>query len=182
MWSAYIYYAEEMKETIVNKVKKSPLITFNLEEYYTEGERILLDIKDQLFRGLILRERDFRAFVKAQDWSQYEGKYVAITCSADAIVPMWAYMLLATKLEPYAAYVCFGTLDQLEVELFKQALSKIDLSQFEQKPVVIKGCSNKPVPIAAYVEITRLIRPYARSIMYGEPCSTVPLYKKPRKQ
>lgn len=171
-----------MPDTIVNRVAKSPIVTFDLGEYYQEGERILLDIKDQLFQGMILREKDFRAYAKEHDWSQYEGKLVAITCSVDAIVPVWAYMLLTTKLAPYAAYVAFGSLEELEVELYGKALSKVDIEEFKDRPIVIKGCGDKPVPNAAYVMVTRLLQPVAKTLMYGEPCSTVPIYKRPRPQ
>jgi hypothetical protein len=165
------------EEEIVNKVAQSGLITIDLEELYPEGERVLLDIKDRLFQGLILREKDFREFVSTHDWGQYKDKYVAVTCSADAIVPTWAYMLLAVSLEPHAKHVVFGDLETLETILYNEVLSKFDVSQYKDARIVIKGCSNLPVPKAAYVELTRLLRPLAKSIMYGEPCSTVPLYK-----
>lgn len=166
---------------IVNRVAQSPLITFNLEDYYQKGERILFDIKDWLFQGLILREKDFRAAVKEHDWEQYKEKHVAMTCTADAIVPTWAYMLIATKLEPYAATIIHGNLDELEKVLFKNSLDQVDVQEFLDKKVVIKGCGDLPVPEYAYVEITSKLRPVVSSIMYGEPCSTVPLYKKPKK-
>lgn len=164
-------------EPIVNRVAKSPLITLNLEEYYHPGERVVYDIKDNLFQEMILREKDFREYIKEHDWSQYQDKNVALTCSVDAIVPTWAYMLLASKIEPYAHLVVFGSLEVLEDMLYKEALSKIDFSAFQDKKVVIKGCSKVQVPTYAYVEITRQLRPYASSVMYGEPCSTVPIYK-----
>ena len=167
-------------EPIVNRVAKSPLITLDLEEYYHPGERVVYDIKDNLFQEMILREKDFREFIKEHDWSQYQDKNVALTCSVDAIVPTWAYMLLASKIEPYAHLVVFGSLEVLEDLLYKEALSKIAFSAFQDKKVVIKGCSKVPVPAYAYVEITRQLRPYAASIMYGEPCSTVPIYKQPK--
>ena len=166
------------EDIIINKVANSGLITLDLEEYYHSGERVIYDIADNLFHGLILREKDFREFLKQHNWAQYQDKNVAIICSADAIVPTWAYMLLAIYLEPYANLFVFGSMEMLESALFEQALSKIDLSQYKEGKVVIKGCSNIPVPTYAYVEITRLLKPYARSIMYGEPCSTVPIYKK----
>lgn len=162
----------------VNKVAKSGLISFDLSDYYHKGDRVLYDIKDNLFQGLMLREKDFREFIKGYDWAQYEGKNVAIVCSVDAIVPTWAFMLLATKIEPYANMLVFGDLADLEDALFRQALAKIDLNEFKDQRIVIKGCGDIPVPTSAYVEITRLFRPIAKSIMYGEPCSTVPLYKK----
>jgi len=163
---------------IENRVTKSALVTFDLEDYYHSGERDLFDLKDLLFQGLILKEKDFREFVKNHDWSRFEGKNVAVTCTADAIVPTWAYMLVASKLEPYAQKVVYGNLEALEQALFQEALSMIDLSDFKDAKVIVKGCSKYPVPEYAYVEITRLLRPVVSSLMYGEPCSTVPLYKK----
>lgn len=167
-----------MENGIINKVSQSGLITIDLEEYYPAGERVLFDIKDLLFQGLILREKDFREFIKNEDWSKYKDKYVALTCSADAIVPTWAYMLLATHLEPFAKKVVFGDLETLETILYSEILSKINVNDYLDARIVIKGCGKLPVPKAAYVEITRILRPVAKSIMYGEPCSTVPLYKK----
>ncbi len=163
---------------IVNKVAQSGLIEFNLEDHYPEGKRVLFDIKPLLFRELILKEKDFRDFVSKEDWTKYTGVYVAIICSSDAIVPTWAYMLLSTALEPHAKKIVFGSLETLEAILFHEQLSKINPEDFRDKRVVIKGCSNKEVPVSAYVEITNLLQPVAKSIMYGEPCSTVPLYKK----
>ena len=170
----------DLSEPIINRIAQSSLVTFNLEDYYPEGERVVYDLKDNLFEGMILREREFRAFVKEHDWTQYQGKYVALTCSADAIVPVWAYMLLATKLEPYVRRVIFGTQDTLEAVLFQEALQQVDITQFQDAKVVVKGCGNRVISPFAYTEITRLLRPVAASIMYGEPCSTVPLYKKPK--
>jgi hypothetical protein len=162
---------------IINKVDKSGIITIDLEEFYPPGERILFDIKSLLFQELILREKDFREFVKNEDWSKYKNKYVALICSADAIVPTWAYMLLATHLEPFAKRIVFGDLETLETILYNDILNKLNINDYKDARIVIKGCGNLPVPKAAYVEITRLLRPVAKSIMYGEPCSTVPLYK-----
>lgn len=165
-------------EEIINRVAKSPLITLDLEDYYSKHERVLYDIKDNLFMGLILKEKDFRDFLKTHDWSQYSNKNVAITCSEDAIVPTWAYMLLATYLAPHAATIVFGSLQELESKLFFDAIKTIDPEQFRDKKVVIKGCSKLPVPTAAYVEITNRLQPVVQSLMFGEPCSTVPVYKK----
>jgi len=168
----------DIQENIVNKVANSGIMTFNLEDHLHKGERLVYDIKDNLFHGLILKEKDFRAFVKGHDWSQYAGKNVALLCSADAIVPTWAYMLLANRLSPYANEVVFGDLELLATVLFNKALAKINTADFEGARVVIKGCANPNVPVSAYVEITRLLSPVVRSIMYGEPCSTVPIYKR----
>ncbi|NQX40235.1 Protein of unknown function [Pedobacter steynii] len=168
----------DIQENFVNKVAASGLITLNLEEYYHTGERVVYDIKDNLFHGLMLREKDFREFIKAHDWAAYTGKNIAIICSADAIVPTWAYMLLANKLKPYANEVVFGSLETLESVLFAKALAKIDLNTFAGERVVIKGCADIEVPVSAYVEITGLLTPVVKSIMYGEPCSTVPIFKR----
>lgn len=167
-----------MPEEIVNRVAQSALQTINLEDLYPVGARMELDIKDQLFQGLILREKDFREFVKTQDWSKYQDAYVAVYCSADAIVPTWAYMLLASKLQPYAKYVLFGSLSELESQLFMDELHRFDVEEYRDKPVVVKGCFDKPIPTSAYMEITRKLAPVAKSIMYGEPCSTVPIFKR----
>jgi hypothetical protein len=165
-------------EEIINRVANSNLITLNLEDYYEKGERVLYDIKDNLFHGLILKEKDFRDFVKEHDFSIYQDKLVAITCTADAIVPTWAYMLLSSKMEPFAKKIVFGTLEDLEKSIYQDALSKINYAEYTDAKVVIKGCGKIPVPTFAYVEITNKLRPFAASIMYGEPCSTVPIYKK----
>lgn len=165
---------------IVNRVATSGIVSLDLEELYHPGERVIFDIKDQLFQGLILREKDFREFLKNHDWSQYTGKNIGIICSEDAIVPTWAYMLLAVQLQPFANSVVFGDLNALEEKLFNDAISKIDLKEFENKRVVVKGCSKVSVPVSAYVEVARLLKPVVKSLMFGEPCSTVPLYKKPR--
>jgi hypothetical protein len=167
-------------EEIINKVALSGIITIDLEEFYSPGERVLFDIKEQLFHGLILKEKDFREFVKNEDWSKFTDKYVAIICSADAVVPTWAYMLLTIQLEPHTKKVVFGNLETLETVLYSEVLNKLNSNNYKDARVVIKGCGLLPVPQAAYVEITRLLRPVAKSIMYGEACSMVPLYKKPK--
>lgn len=170
----------EPQNEIVNRVANSAIKSFDLEELFQPGERVLLDIKDQLYQGLVLKERDFRNFIKSHDWARYQNQFVAITCSEDAIVPTWAYMLVTSALEPFARTMVFGDLEDLDSKLFFESLSRIDWRQFQDEKVVIKGCSKVPVPTAAYVEATRLLRPYAASIMFGEPCSTVPVYKKSR--
>lgn len=166
-------------EEIVNKVAQSGLITIDLEEFYDEVPRVEFDIKPWLFRELILKEKDFREHIKTHNWSQYQNTYVALTCTADAIVPTWAYMLLTLSLQPFAKKVVFGSLEVLETILFEEKINALDTAPFEDARIVIKGCGDKPVPIAAYVALTEKIKPVAKSIMYGEPCSTVPLYKKP---
>jgi hypothetical protein len=163
---------------IINKVAQSGLITIDLEEYYPQGERMVFDIKDWLFEGLILKENDFREKILKHEWSQYENKFVAITCSADAIVPTWAFMLLAVHLEPVAKKITFGNLEKLEEEIFDSIIAQFNSADFKDQKVVIKGCSNKKIPVSVYIKLTTFLRPLAKSIMYGEPCSTVPLYKK----
>ncbi|MEW6469712.1 MAG: DUF2480 family protein [Bacteroidota bacterium] len=165
-------------EEIRNKVAESGLIEIDLERYYQQGERMLLDVKNNLFQGLILKEKDFREYVKNENWKKYKDKFVAVTCTADAIVPTWAYMLIASSLQPYAKKFIFGDLKTLETVLFFESLSKIDAAEFRDKRIVIKGCGNLPVPESAYVELTRILNPVAKSIMYGEPCSTVPVMKR----
>lgn len=169
-----------MQGEIRNKVAESSLITFDLEEYYDQSPRALFDIKDNLYQELVLKEKDFREFVKVNDWSKYKGQHVAIHCSVDAIVPTWAFMLLSAVIEPHAKSVVFGDLSHLENSLFQEALAKIDLKKFEEEKVIIKGCGRFPVPEFAYVEITRLLKPMVSSLMYGEACSAVPIYKKPK--
>lgn len=168
----------EIQEGFVNKVAASGLITFNLEDYMSKGENLLYDIKDNLFHGLLLKEQDFRAFVKEHDWQQYEGKNIAIHCSTDAIVPTWAYMLLANRMKAYANEIVFGSLELLEATLLTKALAKVNLTHYADQRVVVKGCGDVQIPIAAYVEITTLLTPVVKSLMYGEPCSTVPIYKR----
>lgn len=163
---------------IRNKVAESGLMEINLEDYYQKGERIVFDLKDLLYEGLILREKDFREFVKNHDWTLYKDKLVAVCCSADAIVPTWAFMLVAVNLQPYAKGFVFGDLATLETVLFTEALTSLEPEKYRDERVIIKGCSKYPVPPSAYVELTRLLRPAVKSIMYGEACSSVPLYKK----
>lgn len=168
-----------MQDEIVNKVANSGLITINLEEFYPVGERVIFDVKPLLFQELILKEKDFREFIKSHDWTSYKDKLVAITCTADAIVPTWAFMLISIALEPFAKKIVFGNLETLEAILFSNALTSINFADYKDQRVVIKGCSNLPVATNAYVELVKGLRPFAKSIMYGEPCSTVPLYKAP---
>lgn len=167
-----------MAEEIVNRVAKSPLITIDLEEFYPDGKRILFDIKDWLFEGIILKEKDFRASVRNHDWSQYRDAYVALTCSEDAIIPSWAYLLLSTELTPYAQKVVVGDLELLETVIFQEVIQGLDISEFENKPIIIKGCADKPIPPSAFSFLIDRIQPIAKNVMYGEACSTVPLYKR----
>ena len=163
---------------IVNKVAQSGLITIDLEELYVPGDRVLFDIKEWLFEELVLKEKFFRDKLKEFDWSQYSEKFVAISCSVDAIVPTWAFMLIATHLKPFAKKIIFGNLQKLEEEIFEEEISKLNADDFRDKKIVIKGCSKIEVPVSAYVSLTSLLQPVAKSIMYGEPCSTVPVFKR----
>lgn len=164
-------------EEIINRVANSKLVTVNPEDYYPQGRRVLFDIKDWLFEGLVLREKDFREQVKTHDWSVYKDCYVVLTCSTDAIIPAWAYMLITTQLTPYAKKVVVGSLDNLENILYAEALQNEDFSFCENLPVIIKGCTNKSIPENAYIFLTQKLQSVAKSIMYGEACSSVPLYK-----
>ena len=163
---------------IVNRVAQSKLLTFDLEDYYPAGKRVLLDIKEWLYEEIILKEKDFRAHVANHDWEQYSDAYVALYCSTEAIIPGWAYMLVSTKLQPYANKVVLGSLEDLETTLFQAIIEDLDISDFKDKPVIIKGCSNKPVPPNAYLWATIKLQTVAKSIMYGEACSSVPLFKR----
>lgn len=169
-----------MENEIINRVAQSGLITIDLGEFYPQGTRMVLDIKDQLFQGMILREKDFREFVKTHNWMQYQDAYVAVNCSADAIIPDWAWMLLSVSLAPFAKKIVFGNLELLETVLYSEILSQLDVEQYKDARVVVKGCGDKPVPLTAYVELTRRLQPVVKSLMYGEPCSTVPVYKQPK--
>jgi hypothetical protein len=165
---------------IVNRVSNSTLVTLNLEEYSPTAQMKALDLKELLFQGLILREKDLRDFVKAHHWQDYKDHHVAVYCSADAVIPTWAYMIIGIALQPFAKKIVFGDKGALISELFKDALDEIDWEKYRDAKVVIKGCSDVHVPESAYVEAAARLRPLAASIMYGEPCSTVPLYKKPK--
>tara|TARA_R110001606_G_scaffold366254_1_gene521319 strand:- start:307 stop:813 length:507 start_codon:yes stop_codon:yes gene_type:complete len=167
-----------MSDEIINRVANSKLITLNLEDYYPKGNRVLFDIKDWLFEGFVLREKDFRTQIDKFDWSQFQDTYVALTCSSDAIIPGWAYMLLSIHLEPYAKKIIIGNLETLETSIYQDVLNSLDVSEYKDKPIIIKGCSNKPVPQNAYIMLATKLKPVAKSIMYGEACSSVPLFKK----
>jgi len=165
-------------EEIINRVANSKLITFDLEEIYPKGERISFDISQWLLEGIVLRESEFRNKATEHNWSQYQNKFVALFCSTDAIVPGWAYLLLSLHLAPYAKKVTVGSLDELESILFTELLQNIDVSEYIDKPVIIKGCAHKPIPQNAYVLLAQKLQPIAKSIMYGEACSSVPLFKR----
>jgi hypothetical protein len=170
-----------MAEKIVNRVAKSPLITLNLEDFYQDGPRFEVDLKDWLVEGFILREKEFRKALIEFDWSRYKNAYVALHCSSDAIVPTWAYMLMSTHLQALAKKVVFGNLETLESILYAEVLSQLDVSAYQDKPIIVKGCSYKPVPQNAYLLLQQRLQPVAKSIMYGEACSAVPLFKQKKK-
>ena len=164
-------------EEIINKVAGSGIVSIDLEEFYVTGERVIFDIKPHLFMEQILKEKDFREFIKTNDWSSYQDKIVGIVCTADAIVPTWAYMLVTLALEPFAKKILFADSEEIENLLFAEKIASIDPLTYKDARIVVKGCGEKHIPINAYVQITTLLKPFAKSIMYGEPCSTVPLYK-----
>lgn len=165
-------------EEIVNKVANSVLEIFDLEDYYPEENRVELDISQWLLEGFLLREKDFREHLKNHDWSHYQDQYVSVFCSTDAIVPAWASILVTIHLAPFAKKIVNGRKEDLETALYQEILLNIDYSKYEGKPVIIKGCSKKPVPMSAYVLAAQYLQPFAKSIMYGEACSAVPLYKR----
>jgi hypothetical protein len=167
-----------MGDVIVNKVAQSGLISLDLENYLSKGEIATFDLKEHLFMGLILKEKDFREALKNLDWSIYKDKYVAIVCSVDAIIPVWAYMLVANYLQPVAKDVYVGSEEELKKHLILKNLSSISTEEFKDQRVVVKGCGEIFIDNYAYAEITKILTPIVKSIMYGEPCSTVPIYKK----
>ncbi len=167
-----------MADEIVNRVANSKLKVIDLEDYYPTGRRVLFDIKDWLLEGLVLREKDFRQHVAEHDWSQYQDCYVALYCSTEAIVPDWAYMLITILLQDYAKLSVIGTLENLESIIYTDIISNLEVSEFKDLPVIVKGCSNKPVPSNALILLSQKLKPVAKSIMFGEACSSVPLYKR----
>ncbi|NDF97845.1 MAG: DUF2480 family protein [Chitinophagia bacterium] len=169
-----------MSDLIVNKVAESGLISLDLEQWYPGQPTALFDIKDHLFMGMIVKEKAFRESLKQTDWSVYNNKAVAITCSADAIIPVWAYMLLASYLQPVCADLYIGTEQELLKHLFLRNIDAADLSSYKDQRVIVKGCGDTPIGEFAYAEITKRLLPLVKTLMYGEPCSTVPVYKKPR--
>ena len=167
-----------MENAIENKVAQSGLIQLDLETIRIPGERIFFDIRPLLFMDLVLKEKDFRAFLGDHAWDQYQGKHVAISCSSDAIIPTWAYMLVSTQMSPFASTIIYGNLDDLEKELFTKSLLALNLDAYKDGRVVVKGCSKESVPMDTYIKLTTLLQPIVKSLFFGEPCSTVPIYKK----
>ena len=167
-----------MAEEIINRVAKSPLVTIDLEDFYPEGKRVVFDISDWLYEGLILKEKDFRESVEQHDFSQYKDNYIALTCKTDAIIPSWAYLLITTKLAIFAKKIVVGNLVLLETVIFQEIILNLDITNYKDKPIIIKGCSNKPIPETASTLLVEKLTPTAKSILFGEACSTVPLYKR----
>ena len=167
-----------MADTIVNRVAASALITFDLEKLYQIGSRQSIDLSQWLDQGLLLKEKEFRAQLKAHDWSIYSDKFIALQCSTEAILPSWAFLLVTTHLQPFARKVVLGNLKDLEVQLFTEEIQLLELSPYKDQTVIIKGCSEKTVPEDAYVQLISKLQPVVKSLFYGEACSSVPLYKK----
>lgn len=167
-----------MSDDIVNRVANSGLITINLEDFYPKGQRNTIDLKQWLFQESILKEKDFREFVRQHNWQQYQDSYVSIHCSVDAIIPVWAYMLVSSKLSNIAKLCVIGSSENLEVTLFQSIVDQLDIDEFKDKRIIIKGCSNLPICTHAYASLTSKLMPIAKSIMYGEACSSVPIYKR----
>ena len=167
-----------MSDVIINKVANSGLVSLDLEKFLPEGEVVGFDLKDHLFMGLILKEKDFREALKNLDWTFYQEKNVSVFCSADAIIPVWAYMLIATYLEPVAKEIYVGSAEEMNKHLFLKNIASIDTNEFRDQRVVVKGCGDVEIGPFAYAEITKILKPVTKTIMYGEPCSTVPIYKK----
>ena len=169
-----------MSDEIINKVANSALVVFDLEDYYPNGIRTQIDLSQWLYEGFLLREKDFREALKNHEWTQYENHYVAVHCATDAIIPAWASILVTTYAAPFAKKIVLGSINDLNTALYQEILNQIDYSQYQDKPLILKGCSHKPVPESAYVFAVQQLQKVARSIMYGEACSAVPLFKKAR--
>ena len=167
-----------MENEIINRVEKSGLLQVNLDDYYPKGERVTFDLKNLLVNEFVLIEKDFRAFVKNNDWSAYQNQYVNVICSADAIVPLWAFMLIVSSIKPYATKVVMGSLQDLEKAIFNDIFDALDFTEFADKSVIVKGCGHHPIPKSVFVDFTCRLQNHAKNIMFGEACSAVPLYKK----
>lgn len=167
-----------MSDKIINRVANSNLINIDLEAMYPEGKRVLFDIKKWLFEGIVLKEKEFRKHVANHDWTQYKNNYVALNCSEDAIIPSWAYLLISSELAPYAKKIIVGDMELLETLIFHEVIKNLKIENFKDKPIIIKGCSEKLIPNSAFSMLIQKLFPIAKSIMYGEACSTVPLYKR----
>ena len=167
-----------MAGTIVNRIAESALITFDLEDLYQIGERKSIDLSQWLYEGLILKEKEYRAHLNAHEWSSYQDQFISLHCSTEAILPAWAFLLLTTYLQPFARKVVIGSIQDLEVQLFSEEIQLLDVTPFKDKPVIIKGCSDKTVPQDAYAKLITKLQPVVKSLFFGEACSSVPLYKR----
>ena len=167
-----------MAHTIVNRIAESALITFDLEDLYQIGERKSIDLSQWLYEGLILKEKEYRAHLNAHEWSTYQDQFISLHCSTEAILPAWAFLLLTTYLQPFARKVVIGSIQDLEVQLFSEEIQLLDVTPFKDKPVIIKGCSDKTVPQDAYAKLITKLQPVVKSLFFGEACSSVPLYKR----
>ncbi|MFI5203198.1 MAG: DUF2480 family protein [Flavobacteriales bacterium] len=167
-----------MSDEIINKVAQSGIIQLDLSEMVMQGNRMTIDLKENLFEGVLLREKDFREFIKTNDWNKYKDALVNVTCTADAVIPSWAYMLITSALAGIAKKIVFGDRDKLETVIWNDVFDKLNTSAYTDARVVVKGCSDIPVPEAAYVALSEKLIPVVKSLMFGEPCSTVPVYKK----
>ena len=167
-----------MADTIVNRIAESALITFDLEDLYQIGERKSIDLSQWLYEGLILKEKEYRAHLNAHEWSTYQDQFISLHCSTEAILPAWAFLLLTTYLHPFARKVVIGSIQDLEVQLFSEEIQLLDVTPFKDKPVIIKGCSDKTVPQDAYAKLITKLQPVVKSLFFGEACSSVPLYKR----
>lgn len=167
-----------MSKEIVNRIASSKLITIDLEDFYPKGERVLFDIKDWLFSEVILKEKDFRNHIKNHDWTIYRDQFVALICSSDAIIPSWAYLLITVQLSPFAKKVVVGNLDLLETSIFQEIINDLPLKNYQDKYIILKGCSKYTIPQTAYTLFIDKLIPICASIMYGEACSNVPIFKR----
>ncbi|MDI9310091.1 MAG: DUF2480 family protein [Limnohabitans sp.] len=165
-------------EEILNKVASSSLVVFDLEDYYQEGTRTQIDISQWLLEGFLLREKDFREALKNHDWSQYQNHFVAVDCSTDAILPTWASILVASHLQQYAKKIILGNISEIDLHLYIEKILQVDFTVYANKPVILKGCSKKPVPKEAYIMAITQLQKVAKSVMFGEACSAVPIFKK----
>ena len=171
-------FAVIMEGEIVNRVEKSGLEQVNLDDFYPKGVRVSFDLKEVLIDELVLIEKNFRDFVKENDWTVYQNQYVNVICSADAIVPLWAFMLITSSVQPYAKKVVMGSNQDLEKAIFNDIFDEFDFTQFVNKSVIVKGCGHHPIPESVFVDFTYRLQNVAKNIMFGEACSAVPLFKK----
>lgn len=167
-----------MADEIINKVEQSGLKNLELDSFLKEHQWVLFDVKNQLYEELVLKEKDFRAFVREHDWKQYEGKVLGIYCSNDAIIPMWAYMLISSAAAPYTTQIIFGNEEKVKIELVNQSILGMNVEEYKDERVIVKGCSSINLPEQSYINITQMLQPHVKSLMFGEACSTVPIYKK----